>query len=268
MSRNRFTIITVCYNAEADIEFTIQSVLSQSFTDYEYIIKDGLSGDRTMDIVHSLTDNDNRVTIVRGKDRGIYDAMNIAVSDAHGEYIFFLNAGDVFHTNDILEKISEDMKKEHADVYYGNICQVSDKDGNTERIERIYSRKSTDKFQFAIGRCICHQAMFAKRKLLIDKQFDTSYRVCADREWQLFYLAEGKNFVYINEVICDVLVDGFSMNHVDVLEKETALCLQKYCKNYLWIYLMIMFLKKSHIIKKIMTKIDAVSATGKRETYE
>ena len=127
MSRCKFTIITVCYNAEEYIENTIKSVLRQSYRDIEYIIKDGQSVDGTMAIVRNLTDNDNRVIISQGKDRGIYDAMNIAVKAADGEYILFLNAGDIFADENVLKKIVDFETDRKADMYYGNIIEVDGK---------------------------------------------------------------------------------------------------------------------------------------------
>ncbi len=265
MSKCKFTIITVCYNAKEHIATTVQSVLSQSYENFEYIIKDGQSCDGTMDIVHNLTDSDNRVMIIQGKDQGIYDAMNTAVLQSSGEYILFLNAGDILHQDSSLEEIAGIINRENADVYYGNIYQVTYKDNMAERFERVYSQNSIKKVQFAIGRCICHQAIFARKELFLDKKFDTRFKVCADREWQLYHLSRGHKFLYLPIVVSDVLVDGYSMRHVDELEKEVLICVQKYCKQYLWIYNSIMFFKKSVFLKKILQRLDSLSATRKKE---
>lgn len=91
----KFSIITVCYNAEQYLKRTIQSVLEQDMNAYEYIIKDGKSTDSTMEIVHTMLRENDNVHLVSEKDKGIYDAMNAAVDQAKGEYLFFLNAGIV-----------------------------------------------------------------------------------------------------------------------------------------------------------------------------
>ena len=161
MSRCKFTIITVCYNAEKYIEDTINSVLSQTYGSFEYIIKDGQSSDGTMDIVHRLTDSDNRVMIIQGKDRGIYDAMNIAVLQASGEYILFLNAGDAFVNDLVLSKTAEYMTAQTADIYYGDVIEIS----NKRKSLRVYTEKNSKMWYYSLGACLCHQGMFCKKEL-------------------------------------------------------------------------------------------------------
>ena len=91
----KFSVITVCYNAEATIEDTIQSVISQTYHHVEYIIVDGASKDRTMDIVNRY--REHIAIIVSERDKGLYDAMNKGIGLATGDYLCFLNAGDSFH---------------------------------------------------------------------------------------------------------------------------------------------------------------------------
>ncbi len=260
MNKCKFTIVTVCYNAEECIEDTIQSVLSQTYDDFEYIIKDGLSTDQTMNRVRQLTNDSKHVIIVQGKDTGIYDAMNIAVCQASGEYILFLNAGDVLHDKTVFSKLAEGIDREKADVYYGNIIQIDTVNNVIKQSERVHNQNSIKKIQYSVGRCICHQAMFASRELFGDKQFATNFRVCADREWQLYHLSNKRKFLYLPIVISDVLTDGFSKDHVKELEEETRKCVCQYCKQYLWIYDTIIFLKKNSFIKRLLQRLDSISA--------
>lgn len=269
MSNCKFTIITVCYNAEAYVEDTIKSVLSQTYTGFEYIIKDGNSSDATTNIAHSLIDGDSRVRIMQGKDQGIYDAMNIAVASAEGEYILFLNAGDLLHEKTSLSDIANLMENAQSDVYYGNVVQVDVTDGIRNYAERLYSKNSIRKIQFAFGRCLCHQAMFVKRTLFTEKNFDITFHVCADREWQLYFLFFAKrSFSYLPIIVSDVLVDGYSKQHVRDLEKEVRNCIRQYCKGYLWIYDSIMFLKRNILIKKMLQRIDSLLQMRGRKDYE
>lgn len=259
MSNCKFTIITVCYNAEMYIEDTIRSVLGQTYTEFEYIIKDGNSSDGTINIVHSLTGNDYRVMIMRGKDQGIYDAMNIALLQARGEYVLFLNAGDILHSETLLCEMSELMEHTKSDVYYGNVVQIDMEKGTPRHTERLYGKNSIKKLQFVLGKCLCHQAMFARRELFTEKNFDTTFHVCADREWQLYFLfVDKKNFLYIPVIVSDILVDGYSKQHVRDLEAEVRSCVQWYCKGYLWIYDSIMFLKRNILIRKVLQGIDSL----------
>ena len=107
----KFSIITVCYNAEKYIRSTILSVLQQEYKNYQYIIKDGKSSDSTMEIIHELLDGNDRVKIISERDLGIYDAMNEAAELAEGEYVLFLNAGDSFCDGTVLKKADEFLKK-------------------------------------------------------------------------------------------------------------------------------------------------------------
>ena len=120
----KFSIITVCYNAEQYIKRTIQSVLEQDMNDYEYIIKDGKSTDGTMEIVHTMLCENDHIHLISEKDNGIYDAMNAAIDQAKGEYLFFLNAGDCFANASVLNQVKMFLERTEADVAYGNIIQI------------------------------------------------------------------------------------------------------------------------------------------------
>lgn len=254
MSRCKFTIITVCYNAEKYIEDTINSVLSQTYGSFEYIIKDGQSGDGTMDIVHRLTDSDNRVMIIQGKDRGIYDAMNIAVLQASGEYILFLNAGDAFVNDLVLSKTAEYMTAQTADIYYGDVIEIS----NKRKSLRVYTEKNSKMWYYSLGACLCHQGMFCKKELFQRKLFDLDYIVCADRDWQMWHIKNGAATRAMKFSIAEVLTDGFSGNHIADLERETKLCVKLYCGKWYYVYIMIQLIKKNAFFHKIIQKVEGM----------
>lgn len=98
------TIITVCRNAEAAIEKTIQSVIKQNYPQIEYIIIDGRSTDRTLEIIGSYEDK-YPIKVISEPDHGIYDAMNKGLSYATGDYIQFLNAGDTLLEETTIEQV-------------------------------------------------------------------------------------------------------------------------------------------------------------------
>ena len=110
----QFTIVTVCFNCEQLIERTIQSVLSQNPDLFEYIIIDGKSKDRTLDVINQYRDRIDKV--VSEPDKGIYDAMNKGIALATGKYINFMNAGDYFVDSHVLENVSN--KRGYQDSYY------------------------------------------------------------------------------------------------------------------------------------------------------
>lgn len=254
MREPKFTIITVCYNAEKYIKETIESLLAQTCDDYEYIIKDGLSTDNTLKIAKFLLGKKDNVQIVSSSDKGIYDAMNQAVELAKGEYIFFLNAGDCFAERNVLAKvdtISSDLK---SDILYGNIIQVKEEQKSIYK----YGKMCKSKLYFSIGACICHQAMFAKRELFCEKKFDITYKVCADREWQLFQMEKKAVLIAMDFEVASVLVDGFSSAHVRELEEEIVKCLDKYCTSTSWIYKTILVIKKNKLILWLIQVLEKV----------
>lgn len=109
MRENKYkvSIITVCYNAENEIERTMKSVLGQTLENYEYIIVDGASSDKTMDIISCVLKlyDASKVKVISEPDKGIYDAMNKGVNMASGEWICMMNAGDQFATKNVLTEI-------------------------------------------------------------------------------------------------------------------------------------------------------------------
>lgn len=250
----RFSIITVCYNAQDCIEDTIKSLLSQDFYDYEYIIKDGKSTDNTMRLVNTLVGNREQVQIISQEDDGIYDAMNIAVSMARGEYIYFLNAGDCFSDKVVLRNIDAYLKRIAVDIVYGNVILLD----NDSRMMKKYSVMSSKKFYFMTGDCICHQAIFAQRGLFSKKNFDVQYRVCADKEWELFHITSKASKGYIDYAISVVPMDGYAREHVKELELETVKILKKYYERAAWVYLALLKIKRNKFVLNILHFIEKI----------
>src|SRR5699024_3733405 len=110
----KISIITVVFNNAKDIEYTIQSVLNQSYEHVEYIIIDGLSTDGTLDILNKYRAQID--ILISEKDKGIYDAMNKGLEQATGDYVLFLNSGDAFYDKNTLSEVFTDSAG--ADIYY------------------------------------------------------------------------------------------------------------------------------------------------------
>jgi glycosyltransferase involved in cell wall biosynthesis len=248
MIKPKFTIITVCYNAEQYIEDTIMSVLSQTSDDYQYMIKDGNSTDATMNIVKRLLEDNDKVNIIAGDDGGIYDAMNIAIKDALGEYLIFLNAGDSFFDNNVLSDAEKYIEINRADIYYGNIIEMSKNGG----LLRTYTKKNSKLWYYSIGACICHQGMFCNRELFAAKMFDTEFKVCADREWQMYMLNNHAVAQPLGFTVAKVLTEGYSKDHVYDLDRETDICVKKYCGIWYVLYVVIRKAKKNKLLLRII----------------
>lgn len=199
----KITVVTICYNAEKYIKDTIQSVLNQSFKDFEYLIIDGKSKDNTIDIIKEF--DDERIVLVSEKDAGIYDAMNKGIKLSSGEYIIFMNSGDEFADSDVLEDVSTELK---TDVVFGNAL-IKKQEGI---VRESYSDKKIRLFiMFLSGYMINHQAIFTKTELIKKYMFDLSYKICADRALYAKLLKNKSSFKYIDrDIVKYDGIDGIS----------------------------------------------------------
>ena len=205
-----FSVITVCYNAEATIEDTIQSVISQTYHHVEYIIIDGASKDHTMDIVNRYRD---RIAIVVSEpDKGIYDAMNKGISLATGDYLCFLNAGDSFHEDDTLQLAAHSIREALLpDVIYGETALV-DHEGHFLRMRRLSAPDTLTWKSFRMGMLVCHQAFFAKRELA--EPYDLRYHFSADFDWCIKVMKKSKLLHNTHLTLIDYLSEGLTTrNH-------------------------------------------------------
>ena len=214
-SRVEFSIITVCFNEEDAIRKTIESVLKQTYLNYEYIVCDGGSTDDTLKIVESYRNEFEkkgiRFIVHTEKDGGIYYGMNNGVRRSNGAYLNFLNAGDQFHNDEVLYKISHRIRKHDIDILYGDIV----------KIERGYGKKQIGSLQtIEKGMSICHQAMFVKAELMKDHPYDTHYKIVADYEFTLSMWKQRKKFVHIDEIVVNFRAGGVSTTQVEKIAKE------------------------------------------------
>lgn len=197
------SVVSVSYNCVGDVDRTVQSLLAQTFADYEYIVIDGLSTDGTMGKVREYEDCFSDITIISEKDKGIYDAMNKAVIIAAGEYIFFLNMGDVLYDSNTLKNVAGYLEG-GRDLYYGNIIW------GDKRLE--YPEKLGSLF-FLREKMVCHQAIFARTQLLKERLFDLTYEICADRDWLSEMIRTGKSYQHMDLFIVFYDINGKSGNY-------------------------------------------------------
>lgn len=209
MNKCLVTIVTVTYNAEELLEATINSAINQTYENIEYIIIDGASIDKTIDIIKKYEDKINYW--ISEPDEGIYFAMNKAIKKATGEWINFMNAGDTFFDLDTVEYVMN-HKDNDADLIYGDhMC-----DGV---IESVVGRKIITR-----SMPCCHQSLFVKTCLMQEKPFNTFYKISADYDFVLKMYKEGKKFQYIKKPFANFQGDGLSDRSV-IQQKLEALTL-------------------------------------------
>lgn len=190
----KITVVTVCYNAEKEIRTTIESVLSQTYKDIEYIIQDGKSVDATNEIIYEYL-NDVRIKHISEKDSGLYNAMNKALDEATGEYVIFMNAGDIFFNNDTLANMVPYLD---SDVVYGNVFRCK----SNGEIEEKYKGKRHFIRLLLMGRMPCHQSMFTKTSVMKNYRFDESYTITADYDFCVRAYANKVNIKYVDMAVC------------------------------------------------------------------
>ncbi|MEW5939450.1 MAG: glycosyltransferase family 2 protein [Chloroflexota bacterium] len=178
------SVVTVTLNCAEDALRTARSALEQSFRDFEYLVKDGGSRDGTLELLQSLG-----VRTLSRADRGVYDAMNQAVTSCRGRFVYFLNAGDVFCDSDVLLRLAEEVERDDAGLFYGNaVMDLPHPYANPSENRRIRRRTS---YPPRLGRFflyrhgICHQAWLARRDLYARDPFDLRLPVMADYDFLL-----------------------------------------------------------------------------------
>lgn len=221
----KFSVITVCYNAEATLEDTIQSVISQTYHHVEYIIVDGASKDRTMDIVNRY--RDRIAVVVSEPDKGLYDAMNKGIRLATGDYLCFLNAGDSFHEDDTLQQMVHSIHTlQLPDVLYGE-TELVDHEGHFLRMRRLQAPEHLTWKSFRQGMLVCHQAFFPRRDLVMP--YDLRYRFSADFDWCIKIMKKSKVLHNTHLTLIDYLAEGMTTrNHRASLRERFRIMARHY----------------------------------------
>lgn len=207
----KISVVTICYNSEKNIEETIKSVLNQSYTDIEYLIQDGKSSDNTTDIIEKYL-SDERISYVSEPDKGIYNAMNKALDRATGDYIIFMNSGDIFASSEVIQTVVEyinELNGNRPGLVFGNVKRVMP-DGDI--VETYYGRLALLKL-LLIGRMPSHQTIFVRLDEMKKYRFDENYKICADYDFfvRAYVNRKSLGINYIDELIATVEnIDGVS----------------------------------------------------------
>lgn len=197
-----FSVITVTFNDASNLARTKDSVTSQSFKDFEWIIVDGNSTDNTIYLLDKI--NSERIKIISEDDSGLYDAMNKGILASKGKYIVFLNSGDIFDNRDLLSNVFDSIKGD-PQLIYGDSKEVSNNNQNFyKRSRSIWWRK--------IGMFTHHQAIFYNRQVLIDNniKYNQSYAIASDYDFTINFIENSDRFLYLPFSVCIFQQGGIS----------------------------------------------------------
>ncbi len=238
----KISIITVCYNAEKTIKDTIESVLRQSYTNFEYIIVDGKSSDNTLDIISKY--KDKRIKLISEKDNGLYDAMNKGIKLATGDIIGTLNSDDILASNDIFQTVIDNFD-ENSDIIYANIKYYNEDFSKVKR-DFISGKKENDYF------CPAHPSMYV-RKQIYERfgTYNTKYKIASDFDFMVRCNINNVKYKYVDKYFVYMRYGGKSNGFVGYLENYKE-CFEILRQNKVTFPLTKTTLRSIHTIKQII----------------
>ena len=259
MQEIKISVVTVCLNTANTIKETVNSVLEQSYGNLEYVIVDGMSTDGTLEIIREY-ERSFGVKVISDKDSGLYNAMNKGIDLCSGDYILFLNSGDILADKHVVENAAAQICGRVADqadegsvlpdLVYGNVIKIYEDKTVTEK----YPGKYTVFKLLMMGRMPCHQGIFAKTSVMKKFRFDESYRICADFDFLLRCVHDriGMRYIDVNVSTVDC-VAGISSQKVN-LDKMRAEDDRSIRENYPVLY-WLMWIPKKIVRMKSMASI-------------
>lgn len=224
----KISIITATYNSGGTVRDTIESVLTQSYKDIEYIIVDGGSKDNTLDIVNEYKSKIAR--IVSEPDRGIYDAMNKGYRMATGDVLALINSDDFFIDSMAIEKIMKCFEMNpQTDCVYADLYYVAQDD--TSKIVRYW--KTGKQRPFTKGWHPAHPTFYVKRKVYERcGMFDLEFKLAADFELMLRFIEKEKiSLVYLSEPLIKMRLGGATNKSLENIRKQNIECMRAFHKN-------------------------------------
>lgn len=237
----KITIITVVLNGQYFIEKTVLSVINQNYKNIEYIIIDGNSIDDTLNIINKYKSSIDLV--ISEKDFGIYDAMNKGINVSSGQWIIFMNAGDMFFSNNTIKDIVMNIPIHNYDFIYGN-NQVIYKSGKC----KIFQSKPIENINK--GSIFSHQAVLIKSIIQKQNLYNPRQKIAADFEFFYNEYLQNRSFLRIENTIAIIEAGGLSdINRIDSIVAWWSIVKKSNKINFYFIYKIILEILKSKLKK-------------------
>jgi glycosyltransferase involved in cell wall biosynthesis len=204
--------VTICYNNRDGVKKTLDSFLQQTFQDYEVIVVDGQSTDGTLELLEEyktlFEEQQIPFSYLSETDSGRYDAMNKGIARAKGEWICFMNSGDVLADADVLEEIF-DRRLPHDDNYRNVDILYGDNQRSYQGILE-YHKAGQNLDYIKKGLPFSHQSVFTRTELFTERPYDKRFQLSGDYEWFLNAYQENRRFCYIPVCVSIFDMDGVS----------------------------------------------------------
>ena len=210
----KVSVICACYNAQNTIEDSILSVINQTYNNIEYIIIDGASADKTLEITEKYKDQISYFS--SEPDTGIFNAMNKGIKASTGDILYFLNSNDYLFDEKVIEDVVKFFNKNSSDIVFGNMSFIENNGDEKER--RIYT--DVDKL-FFINECVCHQGIFYKRSVFdLCGLYDENFKLAADYDLNVKAVIKfNLKTKHLNRVIARFTLGGQSNSEDESLKK-------------------------------------------------
>lgn len=209
----KISVITINYNNLSGLKQTISSVLSQTYTDMEYIVIDGGSKDGGAEYIQSI--KEKLYYCVSEPDSGIYNAMNKGINVSTGEYVIFMNSGDVFFDKEVLAEIFS-CKEYDSDILYGSTIYKYGNEGILRKPRTMSVMRKELPF--------CHQSCFIKGDLMRERLYNERYKIISDYDFFYHMWREGKSFHEIKKIVSIYDTSGLSANKSNKLKVYKEHC--------------------------------------------
>jgi glycosyltransferase involved in cell wall biosynthesis len=246
--KSRISIITVVLNSEQLIERTLCSVLNQTYNNFEHIVIDGASSDNTINLIKKYSRKN--FFFISEPDYGIYDAMNKAIEYVTGDWIIFLNAGDVFISNETLTEVSPYLVENIGSaVLYGDVLvdyNYFTKYVKSRPIGNIENHMVTN-----------HQACFIRSSVHKVIKYDLKYKIASDYDFVLKLFKKGYEITQLNNIVSKVQAGGISDTRRDKTFSEYLNIKNKYnikFNNYIHYFRSIFYYRISYFVKLILPR--------------
>jgi glycosyltransferase involved in cell wall biosynthesis len=229
----KISIITICYNSEFYIRDCIHSVLSQSYSDIEYILIDGSSKDNTLKIINEYKDKID--IFLSESDSGIYEAINKGISLSSGEIIGVLNSDDFFADNHVISRmVTSFQENKELDAIYADVQFVERNSIN--KVVRNYSSRFFKTWMFRFGFQPAHPTFYAKRELFGNYgYYRTDLKIAGDFELLLRFMKKNQiRFKYINDIWVKMRIGGVSTSGLASILKLNNEILEAHKINHLY----------------------------------